>query len=114
MGNGNFITTIYNDSTAYESNVLNFQPTSYVTIRSPNLGTFMTLDSNGGRTIIKKVPIMTERGQNIVDNSHGNDPLDCSRMTIRNVDFLITDEVGNELDLGNQNVSFTIIFLMKE
>ena len=59
------------------------------------------------------MPATTERGQNIMGNSHGNDPLDCSRMTLRNVDFLITDEVGNELALGNQNDSFTLIFSMQ-
>ena len=112
LGITDLTTTLYTNTTPLLTKQVNFQPTSYVTIRSPNLGTFMTLDSNGGRTIIKKVPVSSERGQNIIDNSHSNDPLDCSRMTLRNMEFIITDESGNELDLGGQNISFTIIFLL--
>ena len=112
LGITDLTTPIYNNTTPLLTKQVNFQPTSYVTIRSPNLGTFMTLDSNGGRTIIKKVPVSSERGQNIIDNSHANDPLDCSRMTLRNMELIITDESGNELDLGGQNISFTINFLL--
>ena len=112
LGITDLTTPLYTNTTPLLTKQVNFQPTSYVTIRSPNLVTFMTLDSNGGRTIIKKVPVTSERGQNIIDNSHSNDPVDCSRMTLRNLEFFITDESGNELDLGGQNISFTIIFLL--
>ena len=98
LGITDLTTPLYTNTTPLLTKQVNFQPTSYVTIRSPNLGTFMTLDSNGGRTIIKKVPVSSERGQNIIDNSHANDPLDCSRMTLRNLEFFITDESGNELE----------------
>ena len=42
-----------------------------------------------------------------------NDPLDCAKLSLRSLEFTLTVEAGNELDLGGQNVSFTIVFSVK-
>ena len=62
-------TAKYEDGKNFTSNVINFTPVAYILIKSPNLSTFETTDSTGQRTIIKKVPVTTTRGTNIVDSS---------------------------------------------
>ena len=95
-------TSKYEDGTNFTSNVINFTPVAYILTKSPSLNTFQTTDSTGQRTIIKKVPVTTLRGTNIVDGSHRNDPLDCAKLSLRSLEFTLTDEAGNELDLGGQ------------
>ncbi len=89
-------------------------PIQHLLIKSPNLGTFNTLDSIGQRTIVKKVPITVPTDQNIVDFIRsGIDYLECGKQTVRSLEFQITDETGNEIELESGEVSFSIVFTLK-
>ena len=71
----------------------------------------MTSGSFGERTIIKKIPVTVPSGQIILDDVRSAlDLLSCSRQTLRRLEFSLTDEYGNELDLQGHNVSFSLIF----
>ena len=41
------------------------------------------------------------------------DLLDCSRQTLRRLEFRFTDEGGNDLALNGHDVSFSIVFSLK-
>ena len=95
----------------YISKRIDFLRIKFVYIKSPNLGTFKTLGSFGERTIIKKVPVTAPQGELIIDDTRsGFDILDCSRQTLRKLEFQLTDERGNTLDLHTHDVSFSLIF----
>ena len=100
--------------TSFESEPMNLNPLQHLLIKSPNLGTFNTLDSHGQRTIVKKIPATVGANGIIVDFIRsGIDHLDCSKQTVRNLEFQITDEVGNEIAIANGEVSFSIVFTTK-
>ena len=41
------------------------------------------------------------------------DLLDCSRQTLRRLEFRLTDEGGNDLALSGHDVAFSIVFSLK-
>ena len=95
----------------YTSSRLDLRPVKYVLLKSPNIGTFMTSGSFGERTIIKKIPVIASPGQMILDDTRSSlDLLTCSKQTLRRMEFVLTDEKGNELELFGQDVSFSLIF----
>ena len=101
--------------TAYVSKRLDFNPIKYVLLKSPNIGNFMTAGSFGERTIIKKIPVTVGEGEMILDDTRSAmDLLNCSKQTLRRLEFQLTDEYGNELVLQNQDVSFSLIFSLHQ
>ena len=40
----------------------------------------------------------------------GNDFLDCSKQTLRTLEFILTDVMGNIINLHSQDCSFSIVF----
>ena len=106
-----FIPDDPSNSSGFFSKRLQFNPIKYIFIKSANLGTFNTLGSFGERTVIKKVPVMVPQGEMILDDTRsGNDMLSCEKQTLKRLEFTITDEVGNVLDLNGHDVSFSLIF----
>ena len=69
------------------------------------------MGSFGERTVIKKVPVMAPQGEMILDDTRsGNDMLSCEKQTLKRLEFTITDEFGNVLDLNEHDVSFSLMF----
>jgi len=108
-------TAIYSTYNPYESGFLNFQGINNIYISSPNLGSFKTIGPRGESTIIKKVPVSSEYGYMIIDRySTANDYLDCSKSTLRTLEFNIRSSKGGYVPLHDANVSFTLVFSVKE
>ena len=75
------------------------------------MGNFNTLGPKGESSIIKKVKVTADFNQMIFDNTRvSNDFLDCSRQTLRTIEFRLTDSAGNEVPFHESPVSFSIIF----
>jgi hypothetical protein len=90
---------------------IDLQPIRNVYIKSPNLGNYNTLGARGESDIIKKVPVTSDFNQMIFNNSIvSNDFLDCSRQTLRTLEFILTDSAGHEIPFHGSFVSFSIIF----
>ena len=111
------ISNTANNSTAYANvypfnNHLNLQPIRNIYIHSPNLGNFQTLGARGEQTIIKKVPVSSNQGEMIFSDytSSGYDMLDCSKQTLRQLEFRLTNVDGIEILLNDNHVSFSIVF----
>ena len=108
-------TAIYSTYNPYESGFLNFQGINNIYISSPNLGSFKTIGPRGESTIIKKIPVSSEYGYMIIDRySTPNDYLDCSRSTLRTLEFNIRSSKGHYVPMHDANVSFTLVFSVKE
>ncbi len=101
----------YNNANPFGSQSLDLDPVNYCFLKSPNLGNFMTCGPSGEATIIKKIPVNATRGSNILDYVRsGFDGLSCSKQTLRRLEFSITDEIGQDLDLNGRDISFSLIF----
>ena len=100
----------YSQSSSFSTNI-NLQPVRNIYISSPNLGNFNTLSVNGDSSIIKKVQVTADYNQMIFDNLMAtNDFLDCSKQTLKTLEFHIKDIDGNFINFHGHNVSFSIIF----
>ena len=98
----------------YVSNFLSLGLVRNIYISSPNLGSFSTLGARGEANIIKKVPVTSSFGSMIVDTGTSNhDFLDCSNHCLSTIEFNIKDVKGNLLPLHGSNVSFSIVFAIR-
>ena len=91
---------------------LQLQPIRNVYIHSTNLGSFSTIGARGEQTIIKKVPVNNNYSEMIFSdyNAGEADMLDCSKQTLRQLHFIITNVDGIEIPFSGNHVSFSIIF----
>ena len=90
---------------------IDLQPIRNIYIKSPTLGNYNTLGLRRECDIIKKVPVTADFNQMIFNNSIvTNDFLDCSRQTLRTLEFILTDSAVHEIPFHGSFVSFSIFF----
>jgi hypothetical protein len=101
----------YDVTNPFISGPLSLQPIRNIYISSPNLGNFNTMGPRGEWNIIKKVPVSADYNQMIFDQVITNmDYLDCSRQSLKTIEFHLKDVNGNFIPLHGANVSFSIVF----
>ena len=60
---------------------------------------------------LKKVPVTAPKGEMIYDDTRsGNDMLSCEKQTLKRLEFQVTDELGNIMDLQGHDISWSLIF----
>ena len=113
----NIISNTQNSSIAHDNthpfnNHLNLQPIRNLYLHSPNLGSFQTLGARGEQTIIKKIPVSSNQGEMIFSdyNPGSADMLDCSKQTLRQIEFRLTNVDGIEVPLNSNHCSFSVVF----
>ena len=105
------VSPLYTSVNYFRSSSLDLQPIRNIYISSPNIGNFTTLGPNGQSNIIKKVPVNANYNSMVFDGmTSSNDFLDCSKQTLRNIEFTIENSRGELINLHGQEVSFSIIF----
>jgi len=105
------LSDIYMTTKTYESKYLDLQPIRNIYMSSPNLGTFTTIGPQGEASIIKKIPVTSDNNEMIVDSvTSSGDFLDCSRQTLRRLEFHLKDKYGSCINLHDENVSFSLVF----
>ena len=97
--------------TSWFSEVISLQPIRSVYLYSPNLGSFHTIGPTGEASIIKVIPVTAGPGFMIFDQvTASNDYLDCSRQTLRTLEFQLKDVHGNLVPLHGSHLSFSLVF----
>ena len=95
----------------WKTQSVDLQPIKNIYITSPNLGTYKTFSPSGGRTVIKKVPVNAGDNQMIFSNiTSSNDYLDCSRQTLKTLQFELQTVNGLNIPLHGSHVSFSLVF----
>ena len=98
------------NTTSYTTGFVNLNHVNNVYITSPNLGSFDTL-ATFSNNVIKEVPVTSNYGVMVVDQvMTTNDYLDCSRQTLRTLEFHLRDGRGREIDLKGMYVTFSLVF----
>ena len=96
---------------SYTSGFLDLQPIRNIFISSPNLGSFTTLGSRGEAGIICKVPVNADFGYMVICNIIANhDFLNCSKQSLRTIEFNLRDVKGNYIPVHGGHCSFSIVF----
>ena len=105
------VSPLYTSVNYFKSLGLDLQPIRNIYLSSPNLGNFSTLGPNGQSNIIKKIPVNANYNSMVFDSmTSSNDFLDCSKQTLKNIEFSIENSRGEIINLHGQEVSFSIIF----
>ena len=61
--------------------------------------------------LLTKIPASSDFNYLIIDNAMtGNDYISCERITMKQLEFKITDENGKVVPLHGANCSFSILF----
>tara|TARA_B100000513_G_scaffold195689_1_gene127003 strand:+ start:363 stop:1259 length:897 start_codon:yes stop_codon:yes gene_type:complete len=103
--------SFFNQANPHITGYIDLQPIKNVYFTSPNLGTYKTFGPTHQRSVIKKVPVTAGDNEMIFDRvSSSNDYLDCSRQTLKTIEFELKDGKGNIVPLHAGHVSFTIVF----
>lgn len=105
------ITPGYNRGTSYWSEFINFNGIRNLYLCSPNLCALSVLGPNGApANIVKKIPVTSDYGFNIfAGGSIAHDYIECSKQTWKTLEFQLQDVFGNNIDLNNNPISFSII-----
>ena len=90
---------------------LSLQPVRSVYLHSPNVGHFNAIGPNGESSILKVIPVTAGPGCQIFDQVvSGIDYVDCSRQSLRTLEFQIRDVYGNLIPFHGSNLSFSLVF----
>ena len=96
---------------SYTSGFLDLQPIRNIFISSPNLGSFTTLGSREEAGIICKVRVNADFGYMVICNIiAAHDFLNCSKQSLRTIEFNLRDVKGNYIPLHGGHCSFSIVF----
>ena len=104
-----------NPDVVFTSGVITLARVHCAYLRSPELSG-STLDSNGRLDVVKRIPLTSDFGTLVVSDSNieTSDLMDVSGRTLRVLNFLVTDEHGNQLDLHNHDLSFCLNIIYGE
>ena len=95
----------------FVSGYIDLFPIRNLYITSNNLGNFNTMSVSGESGIVKKVPVTSGYNEMIFDQVVlGSDYLDCSRQTLKRLEFKLKDVFGNIIDLNGNHWSCSIVF----
>jgi hypothetical protein len=100
-----------NSISPFVSGMLNLQGFRAVYISSSTLSNYDTLGPQGEQNIIRKIPTTSDFGYLIID-SHASDHnwLECSKMSLKTIDFQLKDAKGDFINFRDSPVSFTVVF----
>ena len=99
-------------SDSFTSGFVDLFPIRNLYLISNTLGTNNSMSINGEWGILKKIPVNAGYNEIVYDQTVlGMDYLDCSNQTLSRIDFKIKDHNGNTVNLHENHVSFSIIFV---
>ena len=100
-----------NINNPFVSQYINLQPIRNLYLHCSNIGSYSTIGLYGARTIIKKIPVTADFNYMIIDNQmSGNDFMDCSKVSLKQLEFRLLNEDGKVVPLHGANISFSLVF----
>ena len=110
IGNTDFRLNVYGSTKIYEGGQFNAVPHHTIYIVCPQLGTFRSIGPQGERDILKKHVVVANPSEISVDISlNAEDFTNISKLSLKSLQFRLTDVYGNVLNMHGQNWSFTLI-----
>jgi hypothetical protein len=107
----NFTPQIFSAGNPYTSGYIDLYPIRNLYLSSSNFGNFNTTSVSGDNGIIKKIPVNANYNELLFNNVVlGSDYIDCSRQTIRQLNFRLHDVFGVPINLNGNHWSFSLLF----
>lgn len=103
---GNFVSASEGTIKVLQPINLNWLDTVY--LHASGIGAYNTLNCRGEKTVIKEIKVDGQPFTYIFDNANQWDWLDCSHQTWSVLIFALRDKNGNDIDLNDRDISFSI------
>jgi hypothetical protein len=111
INNTSGASTFFSAAAAHVTGYVDLEPIKNIYMYNTNLGTFKTIGCKGEVTIIKKIPVTAGPHQMIFSNvTSSSDWLDCSRQTLKTLQFELKDSNDNNINFHGSHVSFSLSF----
>ena len=113
---GNYQMAVYQYNNPYVSGFVNLQPMRNIYIHSSQLSNYNQVNlRTGGSTAVRKVPVTAPHAGIVFDNElNPLDYLDVSNRSFKQLDFWISNSVGNEINLNGVNISLSLLFVKSD
>ena len=113
---GNYQMVVYQYNNPYVSGFVNLQPIRNIYIHSSQLSNYNQVNlRTGDSTVVKKVPVTAPHAGIVFDSElHPLDYLDVSNRSFKQLDFWISNSLGNEINLNGVNVSLSLLFVKSD
>ena len=113
---GNYQIVVYQYNNPYVSGFVNLQPIRNIYIHSSQLSNYNQVNlRTGDSTVVKKVPVTAPHAGIVVDSElNPLDYLDVSNRSFKQLDFWISNSLGNEINLNGVNVSLSLLFVKSD
>ena len=113
---GNYQVVVYQYNNPYVSGFINLQPIRNIYIHSSQLSNFNQVNlRTGDSTVVKKVPVTAPHAGIVFDNElNPLDYLDVSNRSFKQLDFWVSNSLGNEINLNGVNCSFSLLFVKSD
>ena len=113
---GNYQVVVYQFNNPYVSGFINLQPIRNIYIHSSQLSNYNQVNlRTGDSTVVKKVPVTAPHAGIVFDNElNPLDYLDVSNRSFKQLDFWVSDSLGNEINLNGVNCSFSLLFVKSD
>ena len=105
------VSPVYTSTSYFTTTGLDLQPIRNIYITS-TMSNYASMGPRSGQSnVIKKIPVNANYNGMVFDGmSSSNDFLDCSKQTLKTIQFRIENSRGDLINLHNQEISFSIIF----
>ena len=113
---GNYQMNVYQYGNAYVSGFVNLQPIRNIYIHSSQLSNYNQVNlRTGDSTVVKKVPVTAPHAGLVFDSElNPLDYLDVSNRSFKQLDFWLSNSLGNEINLNGVNVSLSLLFVKSD
>ena len=113
---GNYQMVVYQYNNPYVSGFVNLQPFRNMYIHSSQLSNYNQVHlRTGDSTVAKKVPVTAPHSGLIFDSElNPLDYLDVSNRSFKQLDFWLSNSLGNEINLNGVNVSLSLRFVKSD
>ena len=113
---GNYQVAVYQYNKPFVSEFINLQPIRNISIHSSQLSNYNQENlRTGDSTVVKKVPVTALHVGIVFDNElNPRDYLDVSNRSFKQLDFWISNSLGNEIILNGVKCSFSLLFVKSD
>ena len=101
---------------SYESGFVDLIYDHSLYLRSPNLSNFQYLGARGESDMLRRIPVSASYGYLIIDSivTFGIEGINVSRLTLKTLEFKLTNSYSRVIDLHGGEISFSIVFIVKQ